>query len=367
MFKTTFEMNNERKDSKVYTGNLQSDYRVCEIFSALVNGKDVSKYGKGTDKTLEYLMGIGERVNSGDIVAVSEMNTLRRFEIESPILEKMQLLSVFGRFEKVGFDDSIQREVWQLVGELSRPQANRGDVVYPSRHKVRYSVPTQTISGGYSFDYRRLENGDMSKENEGMEAVQTDILNRSIQYVMINTYNAIENAEGVKFDCVGDHFTKAGYDALITKVRRFGKPTLVGDYALVSQVADFVGYQGTTPAVTGISQKAMDEIAAKGYVTEYKGTIVTDIPNPYNTFEYDEEGETFATLYPQGLGFCTPANGETPVKSWVRGELTSFSGNNVKNGAIETRFDLEVATDVARGHEYEIGVVYDKSLGGLDV
>lgn len=367
MFNTTFKMKNERKDSNVFKGDLQKDYKVCEIFSALTSGRDVSKYGHGTDKTMEYVQGLGERANNGDIVAISEMNTLRRFEIESPVLEKMRLLSVFGRFEQLDFDDSIEREVWTHVGEFSRPQANRGDVVYPKRHKVRYTVPSQTISGGYSFDYRRLELGDMSKENEGMEIVQTDILNRAIQYVMINTYNSIESAEGVKFDCVGDHFTKAGYDALISKVRRFGKPTLVGDFALVSQVADFAGYQGTTPSVMGISEKAMNEIAAKGYVTEYKGTIITDIPNPYNTFEYDEEGDNFATLYPQGLGFCTPAGGETPVMSWTRGGLTSFTGNNVKDGSVETRFDLEVATDVAKGHEYEIGVVYDKSLGGLDV
>ena len=55
----------------------------------------------------------------------------------------------------------------------------------------------------------------------------------------------------------------------------------------------------------------------------------------------------------------------SPIATWTRGGLTSFTGNNVKNGKIETRFDLEVAVDVAKTQEWKIGTIYDNTIGGL--
>lgn len=110
----------------------------------------------------------------------------------------------------------------------------------------------------------------------------------------------------------------------------------------------------------------MNEIAANGILSQYRGSVVAEMPNPYNEYEMNKDGDNFATLLPAGLAFVIPSGVQSPIATWTRGGLTSFTGNNVKTGKVETRFDLEVACDVARGQEHKIGTIYDTNIGGLD-
>ena len=134
----------------------------------------------------------------------------------------------------------------------------------------------------------------------------------------------------------------------------------VGDGIVVGcavKAGDVIGTVGET---------AMNEIAQDGILSAYNGAILKEMPNPYNEYEMNEAGNNFETLLPIGLGFVIPAGVKSPIATYTRGGLTSFTGNNVKTGKIETRFDLEVGCDVAKGQEHRIGTIYDTNLGGLD-
>ena len=160
--------------------------------------------------------------------------------------------------------------------------------------------------------------------------------------------------------------TKAGVDAVITKVRRNGKPTIIGDYAMLAQFTPWAGYVGTinNTTITGMSQKVMDELASRGLLATYNGANLVEMPNPYNEYEMNAAGDNFATLSPINIAYVIPTNGvKSPIKSWVRGGLTSMTGDDVKSGQKLTRFDLEFAVDVAKGQEHRIGVLCDASLG----
>ncbi len=377
MIKTTYELNNLRKDDDYVGNKITKVSPVVEIFSAMVNGESLERFGAKADKAVKYIKDLGTRAENGDGMAVAELNTLRRFMIESPILEEIKLLNIFGTFQTVGYDESIEREVYRHVGERSRAQAAGGDVVFPAIEKERYPVGTHTISGGYAVDYRRVALGDMSKENEGMQLVRTDIMNRAMLLVVNKVYDAISAATGVKYSVQFNGLTKAGVDGVVKAVRRFGKPTIVADYAVLSQFSEWGGYKGTidNTAITGISEKAMNELSANGLLGTYNGSILAELPNPYNEYDlsgtWSPDGGTtqntnFATLLPAGLGFVIPNGVQSPIATWVRGGLTSFTGNNVHTGKVETRFDLECAVDVAKGQEHRIGLIYDSSIGGLD-
>lgn len=370
---TTYELNNLRKDADIFDGKFTKSSPVVEVFSAMVNGESLERFGAKANKAVSYIKELGERAENGDYSAVAELNTLRRFIIEAPILEEIKLLGIFGSYKKVGYDETIEREVFKHVGELSRPQANSGDPVFPAVNKEIYPVGTTTISGGYAVDYRKIALGDMQKENEGLALVKTDIRNRALLYVVETVYKAIHSATGVKYDLTAAGLTKAGVDDIITKVRRNGRPSIVGDYAVLSQITPWAGYNGGwTPAggspvsINGISEKAMNEIAQNGVLLNYNGTILAEMPNPYNEYELDATGDNFKTLLPAGLAFVIPTGVQSPIATWTRGGLTSFTGNNVHTGKVETRFDLEVAADVAKGQEHRIGVIYDENVGGLD-
>ena len=368
MINTSFELNNERKDANYITNDrLHAHSAVVEVFSAMVNGEEVSKFGEKADLAVSYIKELGEKAESGDYSAVAELNTIRRYVIESPIMQEIKLLGIFGSFEQVGFDDSIEREIYKHVGEFSRMQANNGDVAFPAITREKYPVGTKTISGGYAVDYRRVALGDMTKENEGLAMVKTDIYNRAMKYIITTVYNSIKNATGVQYWNEGQTgLTKAGVDAVITKVRRNGKPTIIGDYAMLAQFTPWAGYVGTinNTTITGMSQKVMDELASRGLLATYNGANLVEMPNPYNEYEMNAAGDNFATLSPINIAYVIPTNGvKSPIKSWVRGGLTSMTGDDVKSGQKLTRFDLEFAVDVAKGQEHRIGVLCDASLG----
>ena len=364
----TFELNNLRKDADYFNNKFTKSSPVVEVFSAMVNGQELSKFGKTADKAVAYIKDLGSRAENGDFNAIAELNTLRRFVVEAPVMEEIKLLSVFGSYKPVGYDETIEREVWNYAGEFSREQANGGDVPFAVPTKETYPVGTQTISGGYAVDYRRVALGDMSKENEGLNLVKTDILNKAVLAIVKKVYKAIKDATGVKYTAEMAGLTKSGVDEVLTKVRRNGRPTVIGDYALLAQFTPWAGYVGTinSNTITGISQKSMDEIAANGLLAQYNGALLAELPNPYNEFALNSEGTNFKTLLPAGLGFIIPTGVQSPIATLARGGLTSFTGNDVKTGKVCTRFDLEVACDVAKGQEHKIGTIYDSTIGGLE-
>ena len=363
----TFELNNVRKDAEVFNNKFTKQSPVVEIFSAMVNGENLDRFGKAADKAVAYIKELGTRCENGDFSAVAELNTLRRFVIEAPVMEELKLLGIFGSYKNVGYDETIEREIYTHVGERSREQAASGDVVFPAIHKEIYQVPTFTVSGGYAVDYRRVALGDMSKENEGVAQVKTDIMNRAKLAIINRVYNAIKNASGVKYMYEGAGLTKTGVDDVLGKVRRNGRPTVIGDYALISQFNPWAGYVGmiNTNTITGISEKVMNELAQNGTQSMYNGAVLSEMPYPYNFYEMNEAGDNFNTLLPAGLGFVVPTGAQSPIATYSRGGLTSCTGTDVKSGKIMTRFDVEVGCDVAKGHEHKIGMIYDTNVGGL--
>lgn len=359
----TFELNNERKDANFVSGKVNGKSAVVEIFSAMTNGKDLSPYGKKADVAAKYIMELNSKASNGDTVAISELNEIRRFAMEPVLLKEIRLLSIYGNYRPIGYNESCEVEIPEFANLPAEKQALGQDVKFPVIRKRRVPIATTTISGGYAVDYRKTALGDMTDENELQDQVRIQIRNKASKYVVETIYNAIKNAKGVKYFFEGAGLTKAGVDDVINKVRRFGKPTVSGDYALISQFNGFAGYQGVTPDVSGISRTIMDEIHNTGLMGMYNGTILSEIPNEYDLTTLTADGTNFETMLPAGLGFVMPAGGQSPIYTVTRGGLTSFSGNDVTTGQMISRFDMEIGTLIAPGREYMVGLLADKNLG----
>ena len=365
----TFELNNERKDTNFASGKVKEKSPVVEVFSTMVAGKELSslnkKYGKYTDIAANYIKDLNAKASTGDSSAISELNEIRRFTMQPILAQEIRLLSIFGNYRNIGYNETMEIEVPTYVNTGANIQALGEDVPFPAIRRKRYPITTVTISGGYSVDYRKAELGDMTDENELQEQVRVQIRNKASKYVIETVYNSVKNATGVKYFFEGAGLTKSGVDDVLAKVRRFGKPTVVGDYALISQFNGFAGYQGVTPTVTGISRTIMDEIHNTGLMGMYNGAILSEIPNPYDLTTLNATGDNFETMLPAGLGFVLPAGSTSPIYTVTRGGLTSFSGNDVTTGNIMSRFDLEVGCLVVKDREYEIAMIHDTNLDDL--
>lgn len=369
----TFEMNNVRRDSDVVlTNEVKQTSPIVEIFSALTDGKDTSKYGKKTDAVVKRIKELGEGIANGDTKSLAELNTIRKYSIEPLLTAEIQNLSVFGDFEALGYDESIEVDSWKIIGDKSREQALNADVVFPAIKGEKYTVGTKTISGGWATDYRRLMYGDMSKENEGKNQVRIDIINKMKKAIVDNAYNAVKTATPVKYFFEGAGLTKAGVDEVLKNVRRLGTgATVIGDYALLQQFTPWTGFNSEVAYnssrygyTQGISADDLRDIRTKGILGVYNGTILTEMTNPYDYSTLNASGDNFNTILNAGIAIVVPTGGQfgSPIKSWTRGGLTTFSGNDVTTGHVLSRFDIEFATDVTKGREFQIGMLSDTNL-----
>ena len=354
----TIELNSARRDADFVNSQLNAKSPVVEVFSAMVDGREV---GKNADKVVNHIKGLAEKAQYGDVAAISEINTIRKYVVEPKLMEEIKLLGLFGSYQNLGYGETIEREVYSYEGEMSRYQALGGDVSFPFVSTSKYAVAPITISAGMAVDYRKMQLGDMSKENEAIEQIKVDIRNKASRYVMATAYNAVKNATGIKYFSENAGVTKTALDDMLAKIRRFGVPTITGDYAMVSQVNDFVPYESTS-GVKGISDAAMEEIRKGTYIRTYKGSPVVEIPNGYDLTTRNANGTNFETIVPNGIMLVIPTGAKSPIATWTRGGLTSFTGNDVTTGKVLTRYDLEVACDLARGQEYMCGIIGDTTL-----
>jgi hypothetical protein len=245
---------------------------------------------------------------------------------------------------------------------MSRFQALGGDVVFPAIEYDKYPVATTSVSGGYQVDYRKIQFGDMSDENIGMEQVRIDIFNKAAQYVIFTIFNSITNTNNVRFVNQGAGVTKTALDDIIKAIRRFGQVNIFGDFSMVSQINGFLGYQGVTPVTGGISQEAMDEIRKTALIGMYMGSVVNEIPNAFNLAKPLATGDGFELYFPENIMFIIPAGMQSPVQTWTRGGLTSVQGMDIPTGRNLVRFDLEIAADVKKTEEYKIGMIIDTAI-----
>ena len=361
----TFELNNERKDANFVSGKVNGKSAVVEIFSAMVAGKDLAPFGKKADVAAKYITELSSKAATGDVNAISELNEIRRFAMEPVLMKEIKLLGIYGNYKPLGYDESCEVEITEFANVDAKEQALGQDVTFPVVRKKRVPIATTTISGGYAVDYRKAALGNMADENELQNQVRVQIRNKAAKYVIDTVYNAVKKANGVKYFFEGAGLTKAGLDDVITKVRRFGKTTISGDYALLAQLNGFAGYTGVTPVVNGISEAVMKEIHDTGLMGVYNGSILSEIPNPYDLSALNKAGDNFNTMLPAGLGFVIPSGQASPIHTVTRGGLTSFSGNDVTTGQLITRYDLEVGALVAPGQEYKVAMVHDTNLDDL--
>lgn len=367
----SFELNNKVDDSVLFDKKFNKE--TVKIYSELCQGKDTSKHGKHTDVVVSYVKNLGSRIAAGDGKAKAELNALRKYAVE-PLLEKeIQLLGVYGSFEKLGFNESIEVETYNYIGEKSREQAANADVVFPAIKKEKYPVGTRTVSGGWVTDYRKLIAGDMSVENKGMEQVRTSIMNKAKRLIVENAVNSIKNAKGVKYKFEGAGLTKTGVDKVLADVRRNGTGvSVIGDYALLQEFTPWAGYNsefaygsGSSTRygyTNGIAGQDLADLRANGILAMYNGATLVNVDNPYDYTTLTSDGTNFETVLDKGIALVVPTGVDSPIKTWTRGGLTTFSGNDVTTANILTRFDLEIATDVTKGREFQIGIIEDTNL-----
>ena len=350
------EMTNSRKDKVVSELNSQSP--IVRAYGAMVNGQSIDsiKDGEGKlvgNKCRNYIKELNAKAEGGDTSAISELNAIRTLVVSPLVLEEIKLLGFFGDFEQLGYGEDIKRKVTKQSIN-TRGQALNGDVPFSFNYEDEYGVPSTSLAAGYEVDYRKAQYGDMSSENTLIQNIQTDMMNKAKAYAFDKVINAVTNAN-IKNAVLG--VTRQGVQEVINKARPFGRVTLVGDTSAVTKLNTIATYADAqaTPYLN-ISQEAMNEIKNNGYVSSIMGALVYGMDNAYDLSSVNANN-WFDKIMDDRYIYVVPNGIASPIKLWTRGGLTSFTANDATTGKILTRYDLEVAADIAKGEEYKIGLI----------
>lgn len=337
---------------------------IVEVFSAAVSGKSLDGFHKDVaNKAMAQIKQLSELSQAGDVHAKAELNEIVRWTVQPKLLERLELLNVISNYKKIGYSDQPLVETYKH-DVRSRRQAAQGDVPFGSMEKKSTLVQTSTISAGFAVNYREVQTGNLDQLGEHIQQIQIDLGNKAIGHVYNEFYKQFKAVEGIKYYAETAGLTGTALEDLIKKVRRFGRVSLLGDYSMVSQISDFVGFKqdGVTDATARITDAALEEIRRNGIVGGFRGADVVEVPNTYNFTEVNEAGDNYETYLPEDLLFAVPNGNVVPFHTVRRGELASASGVDIVTGQNITRYDLEIGALVDPYAIQTVGVIKDTNI-----
>jgi len=333
-----------------------------EIFTNIVYGKDVSKYGKKVDTVMDKIKTLAGMANDGNTQAKAELNAIRTITIQQPLEKRLAINSAMGNSLTVGPAEELRYEVYELQGEKSRIQASSGAFVFPTVKKRTGTMTTKTATGGLVLDYRELQSGSTDGLTRANEQILTDMINQMVLSHINALRSAITAATTLKNYAEG--ITKTNVEDVRKKARRFGSSvTIMGDYSAVNKLGDLANFSTVTAGTEfRFPEYVMEEIMKTGLIKVYKGSIVVEMPNSYNMIDLNTAGDFYAPQLPTTDLWFLPQGIVSPLQIAVRKGMTSMTQTDISIRAEVTRFDIEYGNYIVPEYLSAVGFLYDSSL-----
>lgn len=350
---------NSLVNNKLRNGKPTED---VEIFSKMVWGKDVSKYGKRVDTVLDGVKKLAEDADNGDTKSAAEINSITTVTLQQPLMQRLQVNNFLGNVTTVGYNEDLRFEYYEMQGEFSRDQAASGAVVTPTVKKSTDYASTRTASGGIAIDYREMATGAIDGFARAAEQVVTSITNQIVLANITALHDAIVAATTMKNYAAG--ITLTNVDNVLKLARRWGRVTILGDYSAISKLNDMSGFVINSATATEVrfSEEVMNEIMRTGLLKSYKGNAVVEIPNTYNTTELNTAGDFYKPYMPLTDLWFVPQGHIAPLQIVYRGGLTSISGVDLNTRQHITIYDATYGNKVIPQYIPAVGMIYDSSL-----
>ena len=315
--------------NKLSTINPARPNEDVEIFTNIVYGKDVSKYGKKVDTVMDKIKTLAGMANDGNTQAKAELNAIRTITIQQPLEKRLAINSAMGNSVSVGPSEELRYEVYQLQGQKSRVQAASGSFVFPTAKKRTGIMETKNVTGGLIVDYRELQSGSLNGFSSANEQILTDMVNQMV-LSHINVLRAgITAATTLKNYSEG--ITKTNVENTRKLARRFGSSvTIMGDYSAVSKLADLANFSVVAAGTEfRFPDSVMEEVMKTGLVKNYKGSLVVEMPNSYNMIDLNTAGDFYAPQLPTTDLWFLPQGTVSPLQIAVRKGMTSMTQTDI--------------------------------------
>jgi len=341
-----------------------------EITLLLANAVDGIKTEK-TDIAINTIKELATNVISGSTVekieSYAKLNALLEVTIDPKAQTNLrEVVSNYGELHQLNRREAAEIVRYEHELRGGRNQAQSGDVRFGKTVRVNAPVVFETISAGIEVDYRDLiEDTTMQLQNLIVETLTT-IDNKVVAKVSHELAEGVKTASTngkVTYYASGNGVAKATLDEAITQVRRTGNVNIFGDYRMVSQLEDFVGFSAAEYRV--LAEARLLEIDAQGFIGQYRASTVSEIKNALDVYAKEDNtifGKTYKTLLPESDLYIMANGTMAPNHIFTRGGLTTQTGSFIPSGSEMQRWDLEVATYFVEDRAYMMGLIQDTDL-----
>lgn len=343
----------------------------------LLNALD-NKITDETNAVLEVLKETAKTVVEGNGNYIEQMEAYAKLNalIEVTVAPKSQenitdVMSRYGQTHSLSRNEAAIIEMYEHEMRGSRWQAEGGDIRFGKTSKVNVPVKFDTISAGIETDYRDLIDSPVAYLQDYTVELMKNINNNVALKVvteLVDNIKAASTAGKIVYYASSNGISQVALDEAIKLVRRTGEANIFGDYSVVTQLEDFVGF--TADAYKVLAEQRLLEIDNQGFIGRYRGSNVTEIKNAFDFYSINKgvasETRPFAnfynTLLPESDLFVMADGKFGPNHIFFRGGLTTQKGSNVPTGSELQRWDMEVATHFVAERAYMLGLIQDEDL-----
>lgn len=343
--------------------------------SLLVNSLD----GIVTDETnvvMNTLTDAAKTMLDGKFVeqleAKAKLNALLEVTVDPKVQSNLkEVIGRYGQTHSIARDEAAVIEVYEHELRGARRQAEGGDIRFGKTSRVNVPVQFENITAGIAVDYRDLIDSPMDYLKdyvvELMTSMDNEVVNKVVTELIDNIKEASNKGEVVYY-ASGNGISQTALDEAITQVRRTGAANIFGDYRVITQLENFVGFHSENYLV--LAEQRLIEIDNQGFIGKYKGSNVTEIKNALDFYSKNSGAVSstrpfanfYNTLLPESDLFVMADGKFGPNHIFFRGGMTTQKGSNVSNATEEQRWDMEVATHFVGERAYMLGLIQDADL-----
>jgi len=178
---------------------------------------------------------------------------------------------------------------------------------------------------------------------------------KEIQYIQSVLHSAADNWS-TPFYGAGTGIVKSVLNPMIQHWMRTGSVTLLGDIAIISQLAEQTGFTAAT-AAQQFSPGVIDEVMRTGLIGTYYGAKVVSLVNPFLN-------DNVTPLIDTKRMYVLPSAASSdmrPLKVVFEGDVQSTESTNIDDLAYEIRLDQWFGAGVVTGNTPTMSVYEDES------
>lgn len=225
----------------------------------------------------------------------------------------------------------------------------------PARSKIAHkqiTLDTIAVSARPVVNLYELRTGRVQMADLIRDAANEMHL-KQIQYIQGVLHKAVENWEH-PFSGSGSGIAKNVLNPMLQHWMRTGSVTLLGDIAIISQLAEQTGFTAAA-ATQQFSQNVIDEVMRTGMIGTYYGAKVINMVNPYM-------GDNVTPVLDTKRLYILPSGASAdmrPLKVLYEGDVQSTESTNIDDLAYEVRLDQWFGAGVVVGNTPAMSIYTD--------